>query len=195
MIHAICPATGLTAPKPVCLHGPQAATLKGSSQEALVDARLFCCRKYHCAGGAELRCSWQEPRNMHWAAEQLKSNARGSFLPPPLRGGRGGPYPGAARCSFQREHLMLEGAATRQSRARLPRMLGRPGLRAAAASGEATLTKPRQPHLLPGRRGEGSGLARRSTYIASEASRFGSLAGTGCRDCDPPILAAPWRAH
>lgn len=47
----------------------------------------------------------------------------------------------------------------------------------------------------PGEEGEeGSGLAPQSTYIASEASRFGSLAGTGCRDCDPPILAAPWRA-
>lgn len=46
----------------------------------------------------------------------------------------------------------------------------------------------------PGGTGGASRAARRSTYIASEASRFRSLAGTGCRDCDPPILAAPWRA-
>jgi hypothetical protein len=32
------------------------------------------------------------------------------------------------------------------------------------------------------------------TYMASETSWFRSLAGASCRDCDPPILAAPWRA-
>lgn len=89
---------------------------------------------------------------------------------------------------------MLKGAATRQSHVRLPRTLGQPGLQAARASGEATLTKPRQPLLLPGLGGGSLRAAPRSTYIASEASRFGSLVGTGCRDCDPPILAAPWRA-
>lgn len=90
---------------------------------------------------------------MHWPAE-LKSNARGSFRPPPPLVGVG-QYPGAARCPFQREHQMPQGAATRQSRARLPGILGRPRFQAAPASGDSTLTKPRQPLLHPGRRSGG----------------------------------------
>lgn len=189
MIHTICPARQLAALKLSCLHGLQAATLKGSSQKALVDARLFRCRKYHCAGGAELRCSWQEPRNLHWADEQLKSNARGSFLHPPRRGGQ---YPRAARCSFQREHQMLEGAATRQSCARLPRTLGRPRLQAAPASGEATLTKPRQPLLLPGRRGKRvPGWPRRALTLPRKPPGSGRWLGLAAGTATLPSSLRP----
>lgn len=44
-----------------------------------MDARLFPCRKYHCAGGAELRCrQHKEPPSMHWAPEQ-PTHFRGSL--------------------------------------------------------------------------------------------------------------------
>lgn len=79
----------------------------------------------------------------------------------------------------------------RQSLARLPRTLGQPGLQAARASIEATLTKPRQPLLLPGGEGGTSGRPRGALTLPRKPPGSGRWLGLAAGTATLPSSLRP----
>lgn len=122
------------------------------------------------------------PPTMHTTAKQSTPNSGGHFYSQQRPGGCQMLIPDKTRNARSRSHQGKPRKGTED-----PRPAQAPGC-TGIGGGDTNKAGAASP---PPGWGEGSG---RSTYIASETSRLRSLAGAGCRDCDPPILAAPWRA-